>query len=291
MTRSPRRSRRALFTALLTVATLAAWVGGAAAAEGEGRASDTAPGAAAGGGGAQGTAAERFEAGNRLYLQGRYADAVRVYAALHEELRIEDPVLYHNLGDACFRSEAYGSAILYYKRGLRLDPPADVADALTANLDAARRTLQTRYHVAGDKSQFVYAEAGGLVYKATHVLGRTPLAVLFAGFWTVLLLLLVLRRLRPTSRGFGRAAVPVALATVLIGLMFWGQVYTDSTYRVGVIVVDAAKLRDGKDVRAQGKDIPEGMEVRIVERDTGWTRIELNSGLQGWVEDDAIRQI
>ena len=177
------------------------------------------------------------------------------------------------------------------ERGLRLDPPVDVAEALDANLDAARRTLETRYHAAGDKNQFVYAEAGGLVYKATHLLGRGPQAVLFAVFWTALMALLILRRLKPSVRTFGRVAVPVALATMLIGLLFWGQVYTDSTYRVGVIVVDGTKLRDGKDERAQGKDIPEGMEVRIVERDTGWTRVELNNGRQGWVEDDAIRQI
>ncbi|TNF32317.1 MAG: hypothetical protein EP329_10610 [Deltaproteobacteria bacterium] len=281
------RGRRLWAVALVT--TTLAWAGAALAADGDtGQAPPrtTATDATSSGG-----ALERFEAGNRLYLQGHYADAVRVYAALHEEQRIEDPVLYHNLGDACFRSEAYGSAILYYKRGLRLDPPADIADALEANLDAARRTLQTRYHATGDKSQFVYAEAGGLVYRATHVLGRTPLALLFATLWTVLMALLMLRRLRPSARAYGRAAVPVALATVLIGLMFWGQVYTDSTYRVGVVVVDGAKLRDGKDLRAQGKDIPEGMEARIVEQDDGWTRIELNSGRQGWVEDTAIRQI
>jgi len=288
MTTKQRSWRRGL-TALAASTTILVWAGVGLAADGD---SSHAPArSAAPTVGASGSASERFEAGNRLYLQGRYADAVRVYASLHEDLRIEDPVLYHNLGDACFRSEAYGSAILYYQRGLRLDPPADVAEALDANLDAARRTLQTRYHATGDKNQFVYAEAGGLVYKATHVLGRTPLAILFAGFWTVLMALLMLRRLKPESRGFGRAAVPVALATVLIGLMFWGQVYSDSTYRVGVIVVDGAKLRDGKDTRAQGKDIPEGMEVRILEEDTGWTRVELNSGRQGWVQDDTIRQI
>jgi len=235
--------------------------------------------------------AQRFAEGNRLYLAGSYGEALRVYARLHEELRIEDPVLYHNLGNACFRSEAYGSAILYYQRALRLDPPSDVADSLAANLDAARRTLQSRYRGGGDKSQFVYAEAGGLLYMLTHVLERTPLALLFGVFWVALLTLLALRRLRPATRFFGRAALPVGLATVLIGLMFWGQVATDAAYQVGVIVVDGAKLRDGKHRSAQGKDIPEGMEVRIVERDTGWTRVELNSGRQGWVEDDAIRQI
>lgn len=233
----------------------------------------------------------RFADGNRHYLEGRYGDALKTYAALHEELRIEDPVLYHNLGNACFRAEAYGSAILYYQRALRLDPPSDVADSLAANLDAARRTLQGRYRADGEKSQFVFAEAGGLVYKATHLLGRTPLAVLFAVFWTTLFLLLILRRLLPEARLFGRAALTVGLAATLIGLLLWGQVYTDAAHRVGVVVVDGAKLRDGKHRSAQGKDIPEGLEVRIVERDGEWTRVELNSGRQGWIEDAAVRQI
>lgn len=237
------------------------------------------------------TAAERFAEANRLYLQGSYTDALRGYAALLEQGEIEDPVLYHNLGNACFRSEAYGLAILYYQRGLRLDPPGDVAESLSANLDSARRALQARYRSTGDRSQFVYAEAGGLVYKVTHVLGRTTPAMLFAALWVLLLLLLILRRLRPATRAWGRAAVPVALAAGLAGLLLWGQVITDASHRVGVVVVDGAKLRDGKHAEAQGKDIPEGLEVRIVEHDAGWTRVELNSGHQGWVEADNVRQI
>lgn len=234
---------------------------------------------------------DRFVEANRLYLEGRYSDALRAYAALLEQGEIEDPVLYHNLGNACFRSEAYGLAILYYQRGLRLGGPADVAESLRANLDSARRALQARYRSTGDRNQFVYAEAGGLVYKVTHVLGRTTPAVLFAALWCLLLLLLALRRLRPATRAWGRAAVPVALAAGLAGLLLWGQVVSDASHRVGVVVVDGAKLRDGKHAEAQGKDIPEGLEVRIVEHDGEWTRVELNSGHQGWIEADSVRQI
>lgn len=232
-----------------------------------------------------------FHEANRLYLAGEYDDAARAYAELHETYRVEDPVLYHNLGNAYFRAGAYGSAILYYQRALHLDPRAEVAESLRANLDAARRTLSTRYRASGDESQFIYSEASGFLYKATHVLGRTPLAVAFAALWILLMGLLIARRLRPEQRGAGRAAVPVAILALLLGLMLWGQLFTDASQRIGVVVTSDAMLRDGRHEDAQGKAIPEGLEVRIVEQDPSWTKVELANGHQGWVAREQVKQI
>jgi len=232
-----------------------------------------------------------FAEGNRLYFEGRYPEAARTYAALHERFRIEDPALYHNLGNAYFRAGAYGSAILFYRRALRLDPPTDLGAALRANLDAARRTLQVRYRASGDQSQFVYGEASSFLYRATHLIGPTPLAVLFAAFWFGWLALLIGRRLRPAGVALGRAAVPVGLAALILGLTLAGQLYTESTHRVGVVVSEGTKLRDGRHEAAQGRMIPEGLEVRIVDQDEGWIRVELSNGRQGWVPDGAVKQI
>ncbi|MCA9517465.1 MAG: tetratricopeptide repeat protein [Myxococcales bacterium] len=232
-----------------------------------------------------------FHEANRLYLAGEYDDAARAYADLHESYRIEDPVLYHNLGNAYFRAGAYGSAILYYQRALHLDPPDDVADSLRANLDAARRTLSTRYRASGDENQFIYSEAAGFLYKATHVLGRTPLAVVFAVLWVGFMGLLILWRLRPDLRWAGRAAVPAAILALLLGLMVWGQLYTDASQRVGVVVTDDAVLRDGRHEDAKGKAVPEGLEVRIVEQDPSWTKVELANGHQGWIVSEQVKQI
>ncbi len=233
----------------------------------------------------------RFADANRLYLRGEYAAAARAYAELHTSERIEDPILYHNLGNAYFRTGAYGSAILYYRRALRMDPATEVVEALNRNLDAARRTLRSRYR-SSEKGQVIYAEAGGLFYQATHLLDRTPMALLFAGFFVLLMGLLIARRRRPRSaRGLGRVAGPVGLATVLLAVALWGQVYTDAAQRIGVIVSDDARLRDGKDSESRGSTIHEGLEVRILREDGDWTMVEKTDNQRGWVQTADVKQI
>lgn len=231
-----------------------------------------------------------FASGNAKYFAGDYAGAAKDYSEIITRFEVEDADLYHNLGNANFRSGAYGAAILYYQRALRLEPSSQLADALETNLDAARRTLQERHRQSSDEA-LVYADPSGVLYHVSHVIPRTPLAILFALLWTALFALLALRRLRPGTRWPGRAAVPVGIAALLAGLLVWSQVMTDADHRIGVVISEGAKLREGKHASAQGKDVPEGTEAKILDGDAEWTRIELSNGNRGWVEASKIKQI
>ncbi|MCC6622278.1 MAG: tetratricopeptide repeat protein [Deltaproteobacteria bacterium] len=236
-----------------------------------------------------------FAAANARYFAGDYNEAVRLYADIVTRFRTEDAALYHNLGNAYFRSGAYGSAILYYQRALRLEPPEQLQTALVQNRDAARRTLQSRYRSTSDEA-LVYGDPSGVLYQVTHVIGRVPLAVMFAVVWAGLFALLALRRLLPKRDGEGarwpgRAAVPVGILAALLGFLLWGQVTSDADHRIGVVVSDSAKLRDGRHETAQGRGLPEGLEVKILDGDDAWTQVELASGRRGWVQAAQVKQI
>ncbi len=237
-----------------------------------------------------GDAQALFAAANRRYFEGDWAGAVESYAAIVERFEVEDPVLYHNLGNACFRSGAYGSAILYYRRAQKLEPDAPLSEALARNLDAARRTLQARYRASSDAT-LVYGDPTGVVYQVTHLVGETALALTFGLLWLGLCALLVLRRLRTEARWPGRTAVPVGVLVAIAGALLWGRIATDADQRVGVVVSSEAMLRDGKHEVAQGKSLPEGLEVRILDGDSGWTQVELAGGRRGWVESKDVKQI
>lgn len=271
MTRAGLRS-----TSMLAAALLAVVLGsGAHAAE---------PSAAGG------DAQSLFEAGNAKYFAGDYPGAVKAYSEIVTRFEIEDPALYHNLGNAYFRTGAYGSAILYYQRALKLEPDEALGESLDNNLDASRRTLQARYRQTSDDA-LVYGDPSGALYQASHVIGPTPLAILFALVWTGFFALLALRRLRPHARWPGRTALPVGIAAGILAFMVWAQVTTDADHRIGVVVADDAKLRDGPHETAKGKELPEGIEVRILEGNADWTQVELASGRRGWVEATRVKQI
>jgi len=237
-----------------------------------------------------GDAQALFADANKRYFSGDWTGAAQAYAAIIERFQVEDATLYHNLGNACFRSGAYGSAILYYRRAQKLEPDAKLAESLDRNLDAARRTLQARYRSSANTSM-VYADPSGVVYQVTHLVGETTLAVGFGALWFGLFGLLMLRRLRPSVRWPGRVAVPVGLLVAVAGVLVWGRIATDADQRVGVVVSAEAMLRDGKHEVAQGKSLAEGLEVRILDGDNAWTQVELADGQRGWVESKSVKQI
>lgn len=232
-----------------------------------------------------------FHEANARYLAGDYGLAARLYGRVLTEHRLEDPVLYANLGNAYFRAGAFGSAIFFYRRGLRLQPSGEVADRLQANLETTRRVLQRRYRTGADSSQFIFEEPGGLAYRVTHLVDGGLLTGLLLVLWCALFGALVWRRLAPRVAGLGPTAIGAAVAALLVGLLLWGQVYTDRAFRLGVIISDGVTLREGRHEDARGVDIPEGMEVRIVESDENWARIELTNGREGWVEAQTVKQI
>lgn len=282
---------KTIVAALIVVSSTVASIG-AHAEPATANASNAAPNSASNGGAStlSGDAQSLFADANRRYFAGDWTGAAQAYAAIIERFQVEDATLYHNLGNACFRSGAYGSAILYYKRAQKLEPDAKLSESLDRNLDAARRTLQARYRSSANTSM-VYADPSGVVYQVTHLVGETTLAIVFAALWFGLFGLLMLRRLRPNVRWPGRVAVPVGLLVAVAGVLVWGRIATDADQRVGVVVAAEAMLRDGKHEIAQGKSLAEGLEVRILDGDTAWTQVELADGQRGWVESKSVKQI
>ena len=67
------------------------------------------------------TSAERWEVGNKAYIEGNYDKAIEEYTAILDggEYSMK---LYYNLANAYFKTGAMGKAILYYNRALRIAP-------------------------------------------------------------------------------------------------------------------------------------------------------------------------
>lgn len=62
-----------------------------------------------------------FQQGNQAYKNGQYQQAAEAYSAILAD-GLASYELYYNLGNACYRMEEYGQAILNYERALRLKP-------------------------------------------------------------------------------------------------------------------------------------------------------------------------
>src|SRR5689334_17765004 len=79
-----------------------------------------------------------FDAANKLYEQGKYAEGAGAYEKILQT-GTASPALYFNLGNAFFKSGQIGRAIIAYRQAQRLTPrDPDVR----ANLQFARNQVQ-----------------------------------------------------------------------------------------------------------------------------------------------------
>ena len=73
---------------------------------------------------AEPTSLERWDAGNKAYIEGNYEQAIEEYSAIIAggEYSMK---LYYNLANAYFKQGEIGKAILYYNKALRIAPASD----------------------------------------------------------------------------------------------------------------------------------------------------------------------
>ena len=76
-----------------------------------------------------------YQMANSLYQQGQYEPALEQYNAVILSGK-ESADLYYNMGNAAYRSNSIGHAILYYEKALKLEPAHE--DAIH-NLDFVSR--------------------------------------------------------------------------------------------------------------------------------------------------------
>ena len=62
-----------------------------------------------------------FQSANLLYQEGKYEKALEDYRQISES-GLESADLYYNMGNAAYRSNSIGYAILYYEKALKMEP-------------------------------------------------------------------------------------------------------------------------------------------------------------------------
>jgi hypothetical protein len=223
---------------------------------------------------------ELFERGNQAYLHGDYRGAIDAYEQLVAQSLIHED-LYYALGNAYFKADRIGPAILNYERALVLDP--DQED-VQANLKLARQTAAQRWQ---DKLVGEQADPPWMRLLASFTPGG--LTLLFLGlYWALFLLLALIYFL---GSGFLRVAAWVVLVFVLIGTigaggLLAGRWWLAARAEYGIVLADEAQVKEGPDQSYQTSFVVHGgLRARAVLHDAGWVKVRLSNGLEGWLRD------
>jgi tetratricopeptide (TPR) repeat protein len=205
-----------------------------------------------------------------------YRKAILHFERITDEGGIRNGRLYYNIGNAYFRLEDVGRAILNYKRAA-LFMPAD--GNLEQNLEQARARRADQ--IEKKQREKVFKTLFFMHYDIPSRVRLTIFNICFACIWLFAALMLVWRS--------GTIRLGLVISIVVSALFFSSLVAEGiqlSRRPEGVIVADEIIARKGDAETYQPSFIEPlhaGTEFSLLGRRADWWQIELDNGVRGWI--------
>ncbi len=213
-----------------------------------------------------------FDSANRLYEQGKFAEAASGYAQIIQSGQGSAP-LYFNLGNAFFKAGQIGRAILAYRHANAIaarDPE------VLANLRFARNQVQGPTFTRGPVARWLQ--------KMT--LNEWTIASAAAVWVWFLLLILPQWRppLRPALHGW---TITAGIVAVLFCACFGVRMYQAQFQPTAVIVSSEAPLHQAPFAESPcPTSLHDGAEVLVLDRNNDWLQVSTDPRRIGWIQRD-----
>ncbi len=229
------------------------------------------------------------EAASQAYRAQDYQKSILLYEELVTRAIGEDresAQIYYNLGNAYFRDNQLGRAVLNYEKALLLDPgDGDIRH----NLRFARNRTEDRIDTAGSLflTNWFTAVRNMLSSDAWAKLGIG----LFVLFLACVAVFLFVRRLWARKTAFYAGLV---LFVCIIGANIFS--FSQKRERVrrdtAVVMVGAARVNASPDENSNALfELHEGTKVKIRSYDGNWCEIEIANGSVGWTSKQNVEII
>ena len=215
-----------------------------------------------------------FEAANKLYEEGKYADAAASYEKLLQGGQVS-AALYFNLGNAAFKSSQIGRAIAAYRQAERIAPRDP---DIRANLQFARNQVQGPTLPVGRWQRWLNR------FTLNEWTVMTALAL-----W-LLFLLLALLQWRPTLKASLRRTVLAAAAVaLLLAACLAAALVQARSVRIAIVVKPEAVVRAGWfDESKEAFTVHDGAELKVLDQHDKWLQVSPNPLRLGWLPRDQV---
>ncbi len=210
-----------------------------------------------------------FDSANRLYGQGKFAEAAEAYQRLAQSGSVS-PSLYFNLGNAWFKSGQLGHAIAAWRHVADLTPRDP---DLRANLQFARNQVQGPTLRTGRWERWL------------GTLNLNEWTSLAAGAVWLTFLLLTAMQVRPTLRPALRSLTSaLAGAAIVLCACLGLALGNHHAERAIVVVAGETTVRTSPLTDAASAFVAhDGAELRVVDRKYDW--LQVSDGVHtGWVQ-------
>ena len=222
-----------------------------------------------------------FQKGNQSYDESKFDQAIQNYEKILD-FKIKNYQVFYNLGNAYFRQNQLGKAILSYRRALALKPGDEDAQA---NLAFAK--LFTLDKIEEQQIN----PFSNLLQWYLNLSSKDGFALLSSFFYILSIVMGILMLFRGAKKYLMFGFLSFLILLLICGSSLWAKIHYNSQ-DYGVVIVSQVEVRSGP-----GQDYVlqltghEGLELRVDEEAEGWYRISLPNGIKGWIPKQAVEII
>ena len=219
-----------------------------------------------------------YQKANSLYQEGEFETALNVYRDI-VDAGFESSDLYYNMGNAAYRSNSIGYAVLYYEKALKLDPSHE--DALH-NLEFISRYRVDTFEQVPEL--FLRSWTGVLVKSFSEQVWSVLAIILFIIILVNVLIYLFSHRLFIKKAGFVAAVVGMVLFVISLSSAL-AQHRNITRPDTGIILSPSVVVKSSpSDTGTELFILHEGTRVRVNEEVSGWHNIRVIDGREGWIQ-------
>jgi tetratricopeptide (TPR) repeat protein len=218
--------------------------------------------------------ASAFDSANKLYEQGKFAEAASAYEGLLASRQASAP-LYFNLGNAFFKAGQIGRALAAYRQAEQIAPRDP---DIRANLQFARNQVQG--------PTLAYSPWQRWLARLTV----NEWTMLAAGAAWALLLLLAYLQWRPESRrSLRNLIVLLAAATVALGACLAFALVQSRFTPLAIVTARESVARQGPlDDSPSVFTVHDGAELRVLDLKDDWLQVSPDPRRIGWLRRDQV---
>ena len=226
-----------------------------------------------------------WDSANVAYNEGDYAKATELYESILAD-NLHSAKLYFNLGNAYYKQDKLGKAILNYNRALRL-APAD--EDIRHNLEYA--TEATKDNIEEIPEFFLTT----WVKKVRNLMGCDGWTI-FSYAMLIVALIGALAYLLAEVLNYRKAGFYTLCIAALLFIVSTIFAYNEREALVNsseaIIMSSAAPIKSSPDRAATDLFVlHEGTKLTTGESIDGWVEIRIADGRKGWIESSRIEQI
>jgi tetratricopeptide (TPR) repeat protein len=217
----------------------------------------------------------KWDSANIAYEQGKYEQAKVGYIQMVDS-REYSAELFYNLGNAWFKLNDQGRAILNYQRALILNPA----------FEEAKANLQTDLKIVGNDDPKTMRDSLGAYADYFPVVAS-------ASFWIAVFFLFgALKKgaRYPTVCGFVLIAGGILFVSTLAVSIWIGSGLKDS--KRALVIESATDLKYGPAVSARPvESLQIGQPVQLISARGDWTFCRANTGNLGWILSRKVERV